>query len=392
MRRSDQSTGPVPVTGRHIHLTPVGGIAGDMFAAAMLDALPDLRAPVLKAVAAVLPRDGSATLEPAVSHGLTGSRFTVNLPADKAPRHYPQLAALIADADLDDATRDHAAAMLLRLAEAEATVHGVPLEKVHFHEIADWDTLADLTAAGRIIAMLQGSTWSLAPLPLGGGLVKTQHGPLPVPAPATARLLTGLHVHDDGVGGERVTPTGACIAAHLHALGTAAPCSGTLAATGYGAGTKDLPGMANVLAVRVVDASAQPSDDTVSVIEFDVDDMTGEEIAAAADRLRAFSGVVDLTTATLGGKKGRPATGFRLLASPGHETEVAAHCFAQTSTIGLRLRTERRVILPRTAQGEAPRVKQVTRPGGTQTRKAEADDLTGATLAERREQARWAEQ
>ncbi|MHA3976937.1 nickel pincer cofactor biosynthesis protein LarC [Halovulum sp. GXIMD14794] len=377
---------------RHIHLTPVGGIAGDMFAAAMLDALPELRAPVLEAVAAVLPEDGGAALEPAVSHGLTGSRFAVRLPADKAPRHYPQMTELIDRADLDAATKEHASTMLRRLAEAEATVHGVPLEKVHFHEIADWDTLADLTAAGRIIAALEGAGWSLAPLPLGGGQVKTQHGPLPIPAPATARLLTGLPVHDDGVGGERVTPTGACIAAHLHALGTVSPCAGTLTATGYGAGTKDLPGMANVLAVRIVTAEPQQSDDTVSVIEFDVDDMTGEEIATAVDRLRAFSGVVDLTTAALTGKKGRPATGFRLLARPGHETEVAEHCFAQTSTIGLRLRSERRMVLPRAAQGEAPRVKQVTRPGGTQTRKAEADDLTGTTLAERRAQARGVEQ
>ncbi|WP_325063081.1 nickel pincer cofactor biosynthesis protein LarC [Halovulum marinum] len=383
------------MSGRYIHLTPLGGIAGDMFAAAMLDALPALRAPVLDAVAAVLPGGGHGRLEPAISGGLSGSRFVVAPPADRAPRHYPDLAAMIAAAPLPAGTREHAGVMLRRLAEAEAAVHGIAPEKVHFHEIADWDTLADLVAAGRILDALGDAVWTLDPLPLGGGLVRTQHGPLPVPAPATARMLTGLPVHDDGIGGERVTPTGAAIAAHLHGLGAAAatPAAGLLAATGYGAGTRDLPGLANVLVVRIVEAQPDaPEGDTVCTLEFDVDDMTGEEIAVAADRLRALDGTLDLTTVALQGKKGRPATGFRLLTRPACADAVAEACFAQTSTIGLRLRTERRRLLPRAAEHGAPRVKQVTRPGGAHTRKAESDDLAGATLAERRALARRAEQ
>ena len=121
------------------------------------------------------------------------------------------------------ATREHALALLALLGEAEAHVHGIPVDDVHFHELADWDSLLDLVAAGCIAARLEGARWTASALPLGGGTVRTAHGLLPVPAPATSYLLTGYPWRDDGIGGERVTPTGAAILRHLV---PAADCGG----------------------------------------------------------------------------------------------------------------------------------------------------------------------
>lgn len=372
----------------HVHITPLGGMAGDMFAAGMLDAFPEFAEPVLKATGAVLPQM-NASLSPVSKAGIAARSFAVPDQDRTAPIHYPDLNGILAAADLPEAARRHASAMLKLLAEAEAAVHGVPLEKVHFHEIADWDTLADLTAAGVLIALLDGWSWSLDPLPLGSGTVSTAHGRLPVPAPATARLLQGLAVQDDGIPGERVTPTGAAILRHLSdTLPLRARPMGRLRATGYGAGTRDLPGLANVVVVQVIEGATQEKD-TVAVIEWEVDDMTGEEIAVAVDHLRATEGVLDVVTMALAGKKGRPCTGFRVLALPAEADRTAQAVFAQTSTLGLRLRQDQRFVLPRQSAADA---KRAIRPLAT-TVKADSDTTASLpTLAERRAKARESEQ
>ena len=128
----------------------------------------------------------------------------------------------------------------------------MPVDEVHFHEIGDWDSLMDVMAAGSIAAALEGARWSVSALPRGGGLVRTRHGLLPVPAPATARLLDGFTWRDDGIGGERVTPTGAAILRHLVGAAAARGVVGRLQGTGTGAGTRELPGQPNILrATRV---------------------------------------------------------------------------------------------------------------------------------------------
>jgi len=375
----------------HTHLTPLGGMAGDMFAAAVLDARPELRAHVLAEVAAVLPADHAPPgLDSCVSGGLTALRFDVPAHAARAPMRYPDLAALVAQSTAAEPTRHIAADLLHLLAGAEAAVHGCPIQDVHFHEIADWDTLADLAAAAAILA--QDGSWSLDPLPLGGGTVQTRHGTLPVPAPAAAHLMTGLPVRDDGVHGERVTPTGACIARYIATrIGLCPRPSGVLAATGCGAGTRQLPDRPNILVAQVIEPAVARRD-VVSVLEWDVDDMTGEEVAAACDALRATEGVRDLTSHSVVGKKGRIATRLRLLVEPARAEAVADRGFRQTSTIGIRCHDEGRWLLPRrvTATGGVRR-KSVQRPGGATT-KAESDDLAGLdSLAERRSLARKVE-
>ncbi len=379
--------------GRHVHLNPLGGMAGDMFVAAMLDALPDLREGVMRDVAAVLPEGGGIALNACTVSGLTAARLELVSPKAEAPAEYPAMDRRIAEASIDADVRQGARALLRSLAEAEAEVHGLALHEVHFHEIADWDTLADLTAAAHILTRLEGAIWSLDPLPLGEGLIATAHGTLPVPAPATAVLLRGLPVRRDGIAGERVTPTGAAIARHLFSGASGQTrAAGVMGATGYGAGTRKLDGIANVLVATVIEPREAEGflPERVSVIEFDIDDMTGEEIAVAAGRLRGVEGVLDLTTTAGIGKKGRGTTLFRLLLAPQHEGAVASACFTQTSTLGLRLREEARLCLDRAQEvravgGRSVRVKHATRPGGIRTCKPEADDIAeGESLAERR--------
>ena len=202
----------------HIHLDAVGGIAGDMFVAALLDAFPDLRPRVLADARAVLPAGCEGQVRETRSGILRGLGFgLVGEPSDhcRGAGGFLDMVGRIRSAALGDGSAEQAVAILTLIAEVEAAIHQVPIEDVHFHEIADWDSLLDVVAAGSIAAALPGARWTVSPLPRGGGLVKTQHGLLPVPAPATAALLTGFAWRDDGVEGERVTPTGAAILRHL---------------------------------------------------------------------------------------------------------------------------------------------------------------------------------
>lgn len=428
---------------RRIHLDAVGGVAGDMFVAALLDAFPDLAPRVLADARAVLPEGaGEPFLREGLSGGLAVRRFGLEgghshshthsahpslalmaeidpatqtspavlvealgprvEPGDEGargsgePAHYHlhthgagtyrDMVARIEAAPLGAGTSGHALAILSLIAQAESALHRVPVEEVHFHEIADWDSLLDVVAAGSLAAALEGAVWTVSPLPLGGGLVKTQHGLLPVPAPAAAALLQGFDWRDDGVSGERVTPTGAAILKHLARSG--APLGGRLVASGNGAGTRNLPGLPNVLRALVFEPVAAEGDtlagDVVTVLECEIDDMTGEEIGTAMELLRGEPGVLDASFAPRFGKKGRPMVALRLLAQPDRAEAVAQACFAQTSTLGLRRREERRLVLKRAA-GEVAgvAVKRAARPGGD-TVKAESDALTGDTLAARR--------
>ncbi len=383
-----------------IRLDAVGGVAGDMFAAALVDALPDLRDRVLgDAVAVLPPGTGTPVFEPGTSAGLHCLRFRLSPLAEGHHHHahaaFRDMVARIEAAPLSPGTAAHATAILRHLAEAEAAIHHVPVDDVHFHEIGDWDSLMDVTAAGSIAAALEGARWSVSVLPRGDGLVRTRHGLLPVPAPATAWLLEGFAWRDDGIGGERVTPTGAAILRHL--VPTPQPLvAGRLQATGTGAGTRELPGQPNILrAVLFADASVAPTPDEedILVLCFEIDDMTAEEIGVAADRLRAAPGVRDLVLIPAIGKKGRPVHTFRLLIEPGHREPVAEACFTETSTIGLRWQVARRAILPRVLSDSGSlRVKTVTRQAGP-SRKAESDDLAGlAGLEARRAAKRVAEE
>ncbi len=380
----------------HIHLDAVGGLAGDMFVAALLDARPDLRPRVLADVAAVIPADcGRPTLTEGLSGGIAARRFALagNISSANAGRHdthhhgarYSDLAQRIRSAQFHPGTADQAGGILLRLAETESRLHRVPVHDVHFHELADWDSLMDVVAAGSIAAALAPCTWSVSDLPRGSGLVRTQHGLLPVPAPATADLLRSFRWRDDGIGGERVTPTGAAIVAHLVNAANPPAAGALLEHVGIGAGTRELDGMPNILralvfATEEAHLTSPGQRDEVIVLSFDVDDMTGEEIGVAADRLRAAEGVLDLSLGHRQGKKNRPMADFRLLIRPETLDAVSRRCFLETSTLGLRWRREQRLCLARSTEsfdagGESLRRKRSLQPDGSTAFKVESDDV-----------------
>jgi len=420
---SAEQAGLPPPASLAIHLDLLGGLAGDMFVAALVDAVPGLSPLVLAELAAVRPAGvPAAGFSEASTGGLRAKRFGATVATDKsdyreapAPRagatvatshgddhagaRYQTLRQRIVDAPLSQATREHALALLALLAEAEAHVHGVAVDDVHFHELADWDSLMDVVAAASIAAAMAGARWTASAPPLGGGLVRTAHGLLPVPAPATSFLLTGYPWRDDGISGERVTPTGAAILRHLV---PAEDCNahrdaGRLLSVGCGAGTRTLPGIPNMVRALVVVRSVATSADAdvVTVLEFDVDDMTGEEIAIAGDHLRNAPGVIDVSIGTRHGKKGRPIADFRLLVQPHASAAIAQACFTETSTLGLRLRDERRQLLRRAevateCDDASIRVKLAERPDGRRTAKAAHDDVAAERGLDQRRRLREA--
>jgi uncharacterized protein (TIGR00299 family) protein len=385
----------------HLHLDPLGGLAGDMFLAALLDAHPELAEETFAAMrAAGLPDRWQTRLVGHDDGVLSGRRVVIAGPEDELgapPGHFREIRAGLSGAPLRTAVRERAIAIFAELAEAEAAVHGVPIDEVHFHELADWDSVADIVGAAWLIEALAPASWSVAALPAGSGRIMTRHGPLPVPAPAAARLLQGFAIHDDGIAGERVTPTGAAILRHLRPEPRLPPGPWRLATTGSGFGTQRLSGISNVLRVVAYQRDGGwQQNEQVAVLAFEVDDQSPEALALGLEALRAAEGVLDVVQLPAFGKKGRLATQVQVLARPERLDAVIERCFVETTTIGLRWRIEARAVLAREVvtvaapDGEVA-VKLVTRPGGLRTAKAELDHVTGSGHAARSKRRRAAE-
>lgn len=367
---------------KHLHLDAVGGVAGDMFIAALLDAFPEH---VAAAVAAAEALSGARCQVVAHNDGvLAGTRFRVDqgeLADDHPHVSWQEIRSRIANAALPEGVRGRAIAIFEELAQAEAKVHGVAAEDVEFHEVGAADSLADIVGAAWLIETLGPVRWSVSPLPLGGGRVMTAHGPLPVPAPATALLMEGFATLDDGIQGERITPTGAAILRHLRCV-PRPRMPGQLGRSGVGFGTVRLNGLSNVLRVLVFDdASDRPAlpHRELAVINFEVDDQPAEDLAVGLDHLRALPNVHDVLQMPALGKKGRMAIHVQVLTPPEAAEAVAEACFRETSTIGLRVHVVQGWMLARESRevvvesGRWVRVKVIDRPGG-RTGKAEVDD------------------
>ncbi|MEN8144537.1 MAG: LarC family nickel insertion protein [Gemmatimonadota bacterium] len=367
----------------HLHLDPLGGIAGDMFAAALLDAFPDLVAELEASLAeTAISRLATIRVESHGDHGLTGSRFQVIGAEEKHPhRSFAEIRTFLDDLECDARVRERSVAMFELLAQAEGSVHGAEPDDVTFHEVGAWDSITDILTAAWLIEALSPAGWSCGPLPLGSGRVQSSHGPLPVPAPATALLLEGFPCLQDGVEGERVTPTGAAILRHIDPDFSALGEFGRLTATGMGFGSRTLNGVSNVLRVLAFEqAGAGAAADRVAVCEFELDDQTPEDLAVALDRLRAQSGVLDILQSPVFGKKGRLGFHVRIIAEPSGLSRVLRNCFSETTTLGVRWYTVSRAVLERDmrsaeADGVRVRVKRARRPDAATTEKAEMDDL-----------------
>ncbi|MGI9451038.1 MAG: LarC family nickel insertion protein [Geminicoccaceae bacterium] len=380
---------------KHIHLEPIGGVAGDMFVASLLDAWPDLAEATIAAVRAAGLGD-DVDLEHLAYHDdvLTGSRFAVRQqraatvqdgPGLEGPGahqhvHWRSLRQRLSDAPLPAGVGDRAITIFSLLAEAEAGVHGVPVDEATFHEVGAWDSIADIVAAAFLIETIGDADWSVGPLPLGSGRVRCAHGELPVPAPATMRLLEGFVFHDDGRPGERVTPTGAAILKYLQPGSATHPGHLRLLRTGYGFGLRKLDGMSNVLRASVFEpvGTMASAHDEVGVISFEIDDQTAEDLAIGLDHLRRRNDVLDIVQMPGFGKKGRMVTSLRLLVRPKEAIEaVIEACFRETTTLGVRWAIEKRTTLERHVHRTeiGTNVKLAERPDGGLTAKAESNDL-----------------
>jgi uncharacterized protein (TIGR00299 family) protein len=260
-------------------------------------------------------------------------------------RRYDEIRRLLERAKLVPEVRDRAQAIFAALAEAEARVHGIPVSRVHFHEVGAVDAIVDVTGAALGLAMLGIDAVHVSALPLGGGFVEVAHGRIPVPAPGTVELLRGFPVIDTGVQAELVTPTGAAILTTLAQPAVRMPPM-VVRAVGYGAGTRDLPGTPNVLRCFVGDTGIESGRETIVQLETTIDDMSPQLYEPLMERLFE-AGALDVFLSPVVMKRSRPGTVLTALCARAALDAVSRVIFEESSTIGLRWSERERATLAR---------------------------------------------
>ena len=321
------------------------GIAGDMTVAALLEL--GVPFPILLDRLAALPLSRSSfhmSMEKVERRHVTATMFNVHVEEHQPHRHYGDLKAMIEQSSLTDRVKELSQRIFRRLAEAEAKVHGVALEEVHFHEVGAVDSIVDIVGTAVCLDYLEIDEVYASPLPFGSGFVETAHGRLPVPAPATAELLTGLPVHFSIGQGERVTPTGAAIIAALANV-TGTPPAMRVTAIGCGAGSKDFPDVPNILRV-VFGEGEETVKPEIFVLETHIDDMNPEILGFLMDHLLEL-GALDVAFSPLQMKKNRPGTRLTLLCHRQQLDRLSREILHQSTAIGVRYYPVDRMVLDR---------------------------------------------
>jgi uncharacterized protein (TIGR00299 family) protein len=316
------------------------GISGDMSVGALVDAgAPWER---VRAGLESLNLDTAYRLEKVKRKGIAASKFYVDGAVQKGHRHLPHIEKIINAGEITQSAKDKAMLIFQRLGEAEAKSHNIPMEKVHFHEVGAADSISDIVGTCIALDALAVSRVYSSKINVGSGTVVTEHGVLPVPAPATAELLKGAPVYAAGPEAELTTPTGAAIVAALSdGFGPMPPLQ--IESQGFGAGDKEFHTQANVLRVVIGETSGAAESTTVSMIEANIDDSTGEMLGFAMEQL-LNAGALDVTFEPIFMKKNRPATKVSIMASPDKVDALVAVLFRETSTLGVRTyQAERRV-------------------------------------------------
>jgi hypothetical protein len=355
----------------------IGGISGDMFIGAMLDlGLPLSK---LKSELKKIPTlRYTLTVSKKTVHSIRATHFQVVSPDKESERSWKQIRRLITGSNLRPKVKEAGIDIFSRLAEAEGKIHGVAPEIVHFHEIGATDSIVDIMAAAIGVYELGIDAFHFSRIPLGRGLTRALHGPLPIPGPATLELLKGIPVQGIDLDSETVTPTGAAIVRTL-AKGFGAQPSMTIEKIGYGAGQKNFPNRPNLFRL-VIGTDAVPwSQEEMLVIETNIDDMNPELYDYVFDRLLA-AGARDVFLSPIQMKKNRPGILLRVIAEPKDRDALARSILSETSTIGVRYYPVSRIILKRKSEKlKTPygtiRVKVVEEPNGTQRVAPEYDDL-----------------
>lgn len=360
------------------------GAAGDMIVGALLDLGIDFDA--FRSALARLPLPGiSLRLETVQRRGLAGKKFHVDISVGEQPhRHLSDILAMIDAAGLAPRAARRAKDIFTRLARAESQVHGVAVEEVHFHEVGAADSIVDIVGAAVAMEMLDVEHVYCSPIPLGRGTVECEHGVMPVPAPATARLLAGAATVPGESEGELTTPTAAAILTALSETFGPPPAMEILA-VGCGAGSREFGRVANLLRVFLGRENLDGATDSVVELSANLDDCTGELLGAAMEKLFA-AGCLDVWAAPAFTKKSRPCWTLTALCRPGDVRAAEKIFFTETATLGVRRRACGRTRLLRetvsveTAYGPI-RVKLGRLDGRIVTAKAEFADAQAAAEA-----------
>jgi len=375
-------------------LDPFSGISGDMTLGALVDL--GLSAEWLTSLPQRLGLDGvTAHVTDVRRAGLACKKVDFTIPPQPHGRHLSHIRKILDGSGAPPDVRDRADAAFTALTAAEAEIHGTTMERVHLHEVGSVDAILDILGSIWGFHELGVSRIFCGTLIVGDGFVTAAHGVLPVPAPATMKLLEGLPVRTGPEGaGELVTPTGAALVRVLSS--GYSPLEYTPRKSGFGAGTKDPKDRPNALRIILADetsvASDRAPDEVLAMLATDVDDMSPEHVAAAADSLRD-AGALDVMCITIGMKKGRIGTRLEVLCREPDADRLEGLLFARTTTLGIRRSRVMRRALERTVRsvdvlGHSVRVKISKLPDGARRVKPEYEDVrtvadaTGRTLQE----------
>lgn len=322
----------------------VSGISGDMTVAALLDL--GLPRRVLREELDKLTGVGfRIRVGKKMVNGIRATRFQVIPGEAQTERSWAGIRRLIDGSRLSAEVKSRGLAVFSRLAEAEAEVHGVSPDDVHFHEVGAVDSIVDVVATAVGACWLDVHRFACSVVPLGRGLVRSRHGVLPAPAPATLELLKGFPVRGTDLDRENVTPTGAAILSALASQRGEIP-EMRIERTGYGAGAMEFPDRPNVLRVVVGESAPALGRERMLVMETHIDDMNPEIYDYVLDRLFE-AGARDVTLSPVQMKKNRPGTLLRILAEPRLREALAETVLRETSTLGVRCHVVDRMVLPR---------------------------------------------
>ncbi|MEM9352994.1 MAG: nickel pincer cofactor biosynthesis protein LarC [Planctomycetota bacterium] len=333
---------------RIAYLDCASGVSGDMMLGALIDAGVDLAAVQAAVDSLGLPNCRLQT-ETVKKRGFRALQLTVHHEPEHAHRHLHHIEEMIERSALTSEQRRLALAIFGRVAEAEAKVHGTTIEKVHFHEVGAVDSIADIVGSAVAWSLLGVDRVECSPVPTGNGFVEIAHGRCAIPAPATGELLKGVPLAATDVEGELTTPTGAAIVAEMaDAFGNLPAMS--IEAIGYGAGQKDFP-QANLLRLLVGESAGPAGEvqsDTITLLDTNLDDCSGEQIGRCAELLWA-AGALDVCITPLTMKKGRPGVHLSLHCRPADADKLAEIVFTETTALGMRRSRADRLVLPREA-------------------------------------------
>jgi uncharacterized protein (TIGR00299 family) protein len=364
---------------RIAYLDCFSGISGDMFLGALVDA--GVSPKVLEDTVAALDIGARLEILKVVRGGISATKVDVYADGEKdLPREvfleqrghdYPhehshdhghshedrhdhrrtltEIRHIIGKAAINSNARSTAIKIFETLGQAEAEIHNTAIDQVHFHEAGAIDAIVDIVCAAVGAESLAVEEWVCSPLNVGGGTVKCAHGTLPVPAPATVKLLQDAPVYSSGPQVELVTPTGAAIVKTLSARFASFPAM-KIEKAGYGAGTRDFPQHPNVLRLTIGEAEptdrANTSNDSITVLEANLDDLSPQVLAYAMERLLA-EGALDVFSVPVQMKKNRPGALLTVLAKVEDASRLTKTIFAETTTLGVRRREEQRQTLSR---------------------------------------------